>query len=117
MYSKAEDGIFCLLCVLFARKDNLGQFVCEKFNVWSKKTNKFAAHNSKQYHQMALTQMDALKSSIAHPESSIENRLQRISEIAKNRYIIKCMAEAILFCERQNIALRGHRDDRKCCFG
>ena len=78
-----------MLCVLFARKDNLGKFVCEKF----------AAHNSKQYYQMALTQMDALKSSIAHPESSIENRLQRTSEtdIATNRYIIKCMAEAILF--------------------
>ncbi len=29
VYSKAEDGIFCLPCVLFATKDNLGQFVCK----------------------------------------------------------------------------------------
>lgn len=47
-------------------KDNLGQFVCRKFDAWSKKTRKFAEHNSKQYHLMALTMMDGLKSSINH---------------------------------------------------
>ncbi len=26
VYSEAEDGIFCLPCVVFATKDNLGQF-------------------------------------------------------------------------------------------
>ena len=113
VYSKAEDGIFCLPCVLFAKKDNLGQFVGTKFNLWSKKSKKFAAHNSKQYHQMALTQMNALKSTVTCPQFSIESRLQHISmrDIAKNRSIINCMTEAVLFCGRQNIALRGHHDD------
>ena len=39
--------------------------------------------------------------------------MQRITEsnIAQNRYIIRCMADAILFCGKQCIALRGHRDD------
>ena len=31
MYSKVEDGIFCLPCVLFATSNDLGQFVTEKF--------------------------------------------------------------------------------------
>ena len=44
VYIKAEEGIFCLPCVLFASKDDLGHFVCDKFNAWSRKKKKFAAH-------------------------------------------------------------------------
>ncbi len=117
VYSKSEDGIFCLPCVLFATKDNLGQFVCKKFHLWSKKSIKFSAHNSKQYHSIALSRMDALTSSMAHPESSIENLIRQINEtdIARNRFILKCITEAILFCGRQCISLRGHRDGFKVC--
>ena len=51
-----------------------------------------------------------LKSSISHPESSIENlvRQTRVTDIARNRCVIKCIAEAMLFCGKQCIALRGH---------
>ena len=113
VYSKMEDGIFCLPCVLFASRQNLGQFVCEKFNSWSKKTRKFAEHNSHEYHKLAVVRMEALKSSITQPETSIENRLKQVTEteIANNRYIIKSIADAVLFCGKQCIALRGHRDD------
>ena len=109
-YSKVEDGIFCLPCVLFASGHDMGQFVSDN---WSRKTRKFAQHNKRVYHKVALVRMEALKSSITQPTTSIENWLRNISEadIAKNRYIIKCMAEAILFCGKQCIALRGHRDD------
>ena len=103
VYSKAEEGIFCLPCVLFASKDDLGHFVCDKFNAWSRKKKKFAAHNTTQYHQLALTRADALKSSFVHPDSSIGNRMQH--NISQNRYIIRCMADAILFCGKQCIAL------------
>ena len=85
----------CVVCI----KNDLGHFVCDKFNAWSRKKKKFAAHNTTQYHQLALTRADALKSSFVHPDSSIGNRMQRITEsnIAQNRYIIRCMADAILF--------------------
>ena len=47
----------------------------------------FPAHNTTQYHQLALTRADALKSSFVHPDSSIGNRMQRNTEsnIAQNR--------------------------------
>ena len=110
IYSRVEDGLFCLPCVLFARKHDLGQFVHKKFNTWSKKTKKFASHN---YHQFAITQADSLKSVIQKPASSIDSQLRQIHapDIAKNRGILKSMAEAVLLCGRQGIALRGHRDD------
>ena len=37
VYSKIEDGLFCLPCVLFARKEDLGQFVHEKLTHGPKK--------------------------------------------------------------------------------
>ena len=113
VYSKEEDGIFCLPCVLFANKDNLGQFVCDKFNYWTAKSSKFSKHISTKYHQFAVTQAEALKSSHLRPESSIDNQIKgiRVEQIAKNRSILKHIADAIHVCGTQNIALRGHRDD------
>ena len=35
---------------------------------WTKKTSKFSNHNSKQYHKLAVTQAEALKSSHNRPE-------------------------------------------------
>ena len=93
--------------------DDLGQFVCTKFDTWTKKTKKFATHSGRHYHQLAMTQAESLKTMIQKPMASIENQLREItaSEIAKNRYILKSLADAILLCDRQGIALRGHRDD------
>ena len=116
VYSKAEDGIYCLPCVLFANSSDfsLGQFVREKFNHWTKKNLRFSSHNSKQYHQVSLTHVESLKHSINVPSSTIDMRITKISseDIARNQLIIKSIADAVLFCGRQNIALSGHRDDR-----
>ena len=113
VYSKAEDGIFCLPCVLFADSKHLGQFVREKFNHWTRKNVKFSSHNSKNYHQVAMTRVECLKSSMSIPGSSLEDCIRKVSreEIARNRLIVRSLAEAVLFCGRQCIALRGHRDD------
>ncbi len=113
VYSKAEDGIVCLLCVLFDNKDNLGRFVCKKFNYWTAKTSKFSKHISTNYHQLAVTQAEALKNSQFRPQLSVDNLLvnSRLKEITKNRSIIKhIIADAIHLCGTQSIALRGHRD-------
>ena len=94
-------------------KQDLGQFICKKFSTWSKKTKKFCKHNNNQYHKLALVRMEALKASMTRPVISLENRLKTItdSEIANNRLIIKCMADAVLWCGQQCVDLRGHRDD------
>ncbi len=87
VYSKAEDGIFCLPCVLFANKDNLGQLVCKKFNYWTAKTSKFSKHISTNYHQLAVTQAEALKNSQFRPQLAVDNLLvnSRLKEITKYR--------------------------------
>jgi hypothetical protein len=44
--------------------------------------------------------MEALKSSLTCPITSIDNRLKSIAQadISKNGFITKCMAETILLC-------------------
>ena len=77
------------------------------------KRQKFATHSGRHYHQLAMTQAESLKTVMQKPMASIENQLREItaSEIVKNRYILKSLADAILLCGRQGLALRGHRDD------
>ena len=60
-----------------------------------------------------MAKMDALKSNTVHSESSIQSCIKKIheSEITKNRFVLKCIIEAILFCRRQCISLRRHQDD------
>jgi hypothetical protein len=73
----------------------------------------FSRHISTRYHQFAVTQAESLKSSLLRPESSIDNQLRgvRAEEIARNRSVLKHIADAIHLCGTQSIALRGHRDD------
>ncbi len=66
MYSKEEDGLLFLPCVSFATKENLNQFVTEKFNHWTKKSSRFSSHNSKHYHKLSVTQAEALKLLMLH---------------------------------------------------
>ena len=52
----------------------------------------------------------------------MENKLLSINQqlssiraevVSQNRKKLKCMAETVIFCGRQGISLRGHRDDWK----
>ena len=75
---------------------------------------KYAAHNSKQYHSIAMAKMDALKSTTVHSESSNQSCIKKIHEseiIRTSLFVLKCIIEAILFYGRQCISLRGHRDN------
>ena len=87
VYSRVEDGLFCLPCVLFASLDGLGQFVTKKFDTWSKITNKFHDHNNNNYHKIALVRMEALNTSVTQPVTSVEHCVNKTSDsdIASNR--------------------------------
>ena len=113
VYSKSEDGLFCLPCVLFASGNYLGKFVSENFNHWSKKNSAFDNHNNNNYHKFAFYQFESLKSFMLRPQIAVDNQLGRITEveIVNNRAVIKHIADAIHLCGSHNISLRGHRDD------
>ena len=75
VYSKSEDGLFCLPCVLFASGNYLDKFVSENFNHWSKKNSAFDNHNNNNYHKFAFYQFESLKSFMLRPQIAVDNQL------------------------------------------
>lgn len=110
VYSEALDGAFCIACALFCTsRTNKGQFVNQPFRMWQKKSKKCKDHERAQYHQEALCLADDFAQKVKNPETSVVALIdkRRAANIEQNRSILKCIAEAVLFCGKQCIALRG----------
>ena len=110
VYSKAVDGGFCMCCALFASSRNkLGVLVNRPFTAWIKVQKIVDGHAGNKYHSDATHVDLCFQQSIEKPQGNIDVRLNSrlLQNIHDNRQILKCCAEAILFCGRQCIALRG----------
>ena len=125
VYSKSQNGGYCKYCILFGKHEpsvkELGIFVTKPFTNFKKATEQLGGHfhgtgiskGSKTHHnamQDATTFMMAMEkkgSRIDHHLSSLQSK-----QVEENRLKIRSIAETIVFCGRQGIALRGHRDDR-----
>ena len=68
------------------------------------------------YHQDAMVATACLLNSVENPEQNVNNRLddERRKNIFRNRHIVKCVSEAVFFCGRQCIALRGDNEVLNC---
>ena len=55
---------------------------------------------------------ESFLNSVEKPEQNVNNRIddEKRKNIIRNRHIVKCVSEAILFCGRQCIALRGDNE-------
>lgn len=112
VYSSKLDGAFCVCCALFANekeRKNMGALINTPFQKWHHKSEIITKHSKKPSHNAALEAACAFIDSIEKPEQSLSAMLdkQRAANIHENRHILKCVAEAVLFCGRQCIALRG----------
>ena len=111
-YSIKVDGVYCIYCCLFVSPEQrklCGTLVNKPFIKWNKKSEKIHPHGLIQYHQDAEKLALNFISSVENPSKSIGPLIdrQRLEKIEKNRHIVPCTAEAILFCGRQCIGLRG----------
>ena len=64
------------------------------------------------YHHDAMIATESFLDSVENPEQNVNNRIddEKRKNIIRNRHIVKCVSEAILFCGRQCIALRGDNE-------
>ncbi len=109
-YSKIVNGGFCKFCCLFAtNRAQLGALVNKPFTAWIKVQKIVDGHASNRYHVNATQAALDFQRSIETPQVNIDVRMNArlLENIHENRHIIKCCAEAILYCGRQCIALRG----------
>lgn len=114
VYSKSENGAFCLPCSLFAKNREMKKsFVNTPFLNWTKMKEKANCHQQNDYHSDSVLEASNFLQSRKLPENCIDVRLDRQKNlnIEKNREILKHIIQGIIYCSKQGIALRGHREN------
>ncbi len=112
VYSFKVDGAFCVCCALFLNakeRKQLSSMVNAPFTKWYKKPKVIGNHSSKLYHLAAFERAKLFLQSHENPKTRISVPMDSAKEanIKENRHILKCVAETVLYCGRQCIALRG----------
>ena len=122
VYSSILKGGLCKYCVLFAKyRKSLGTFVNRPFTELWKASEKLKQHFGKENgigretHRHAIENALHFKLMQEGKEEPINRQLDRKSSerVAENRIKLFSIVKTIIFCGKQNISLRGHRDDSK----
>ena len=119
--SSVQKGYFCLPCALMLNKGafqnkvgkiELGQLVCTALTNFAKIREKLANHNKHGYHKSQVESLEHFKRNYKDSSKSIIGQLDsRRKELVKfNREMLRVIAQTVIFCGKQGIGLRGHRD-------
>ena len=120
VYSESEDGGYCKFCVLFARCEasvkELGVLVIRPLTNFKKAIDKLNEHfgsKGRKFHQAAVERAIAFCAVMENQAVSIDRQLSSARDklVTENRLKLQSIAATIIFCGRQALALRGHRDD------
>ena len=117
VYSKSDNGGYCLPCVLFAASkrpggQEPGVLVGKPLTNFKKALETIGKHVSKPYHVDAVSLADDFLKVQTGKQQNVHEQASRGlgDRIASNRKKLFSIMETVLLCGRQNIALRGHRD-------
>jgi hypothetical protein len=115
-YSQHLQGAFCKLCVLFGGitggkggHQALGALVCKPFNRWKDAIEVFQAHSESEYHKTSIVMADNFLKIAAGEKTDVLSKLdaERVRQIQQNRARLIPIIKTIIFCGRQELALRG----------
>ena len=118
-YSPSLDGAFCLPCVLFsceAKKggEKLARLLHKPLDTWTSACRKLKGHEShSDTHKQAVLTASEFKKSIESQSVPVQQQVNQSAgeQIKENRMKLQSILKTVVFCGKQNIALRGHRDD------
>ena len=119
-YSRWEDGAYCLPCVLFGDKypssSKLQNFFSRPFRYWADALRNFRKHENKSgLHTFSFLAYTKFLQDY-HGKSMPINKLLDSTykaEVKKNREALLPIVDTVKLCGRQNLSLRGHRDNVK----
>ncbi|XP_064214539.1 52 kDa repressor of the inhibitor of the protein kinase isoform X1 [Tribolium castaneum] len=124
--SHKGQGLYCKYCALFAiaprggiqTKTHLCRLVKEPLKAFDNllgENGVLLTHQRNKYHELAVEAGKNFLLTFHKPEFNIMNQVssQRLTQINENRERLRPIVKTIIFCGRQNISLRGHRDDGK----
>ena len=119
VYSISVGGGLCKFCILFSsekdKRKYSGVLVNRPFINLVKATGKggiLEHHQHLQYHKDAVQNFLVLLQHQKHPETDLSLVISRANKesYSMNLHILKSIVEAVIFCGKQNLPLRGHRD-------
>lgn len=92
----------------------LGAFVKTRFRNYNKSKEKLDSHETNEYHKRSLDCAACARAQLANVERRIDTQINTIAmrNAQANRAILPYIVDAVLLCTKQQIALRGHRDDQ-----
>ena len=113
------DGAFCLSCVLFGREtghngSKLNKLFKEPLKNWQTAAGKLEKHQKQSLiHGDSMLRLLNFKSVMMGETKGIDEQADtlRSARIKENREILGSIAKTVILTGRQNMALRGHRDD------
>ena len=117
---KISRGAFCLPCVLFGvqcgrNSNKLDKLYKTPLTLWMSAMSRFTKHASGkcEMHNFSVIAMDNFLRNMRRESVPIDQQLNNLlqEQIKRNREILKSLFKTIIFCGRNNIALRGPRDD------
>lgn len=119
VYSQTLNGGMCKYCVLFPPKDErikTGVLVTKPFTNLKKATGKdgiYVSHANLNFHKNAVHAGREFLRTVANPTQTLEYQISNLNRqlYDKNMHILSAVVEVVLLCGRQDIPLRGHRDD------
>lgn len=119
LYSKFSDGAYCKYCALFCCGSGVGRgyqalgvLVQKPFRRWKDAVEQFNLHESTEYHKQCVLKAENLRSVAKGKQKRVDLLQNSVleSQIEENRKAVLPIISTILFCGRQGIALRGHKD-------
>ena len=115
VYSPSKDGGLCRVCLVFPPSSNVantGTLVSFAMTKCNKANEILKEHSKKKYHNDALLQVENLIKMMRFPEKAISSIIEssRVAQVEYNRKVLRSIVSSVIFCGKQNIALRGHME-------
>lgn len=118
-YSAIEDGAYCLPCVLFGREvgvnaAKLDRLMNNPIKIWTSALTKFKKHETlSEVHKAAVVMAQDFRKSMESKSVPVQHQLDTAAglRVLENRKKLASILKTIILCGRQNLPLRGHRDD------
>ena len=112
-----HKGGWCVTCLLFLtekEKESLGAFVKTPFRNYNKSNEKLDGHESTEYHKRALDRVYTIRAQATNLEKRIDTQINAMAtqNVQENKAVLPHIIDAVMLCAKQQIALRGHRDDK-----
>lgn len=106
IYSDVNKSLFCFPCLLFARKSTV--FSNQGFQDWKHLNPRIGEHENSEDHRknyISWREMEKRLKKGKAIDDSLQNMI--LSEKEKWRYILTVIMDVVLFCAKNNLALRG----------